>query len=236
MPVPTKLPSVVVLGGELYVFGGTTDWTKCEEIRSVQIYDPKTDQWRPGIDLSAPRYLSAAAIHDGNAYVFGGYGPGRRILDYNEKLNTKALEDTIGEWLTRSPIPTPRGALVAETLSDGIHLVGGSNADDNFLFTAHEVYDPATDTWTAKAPAPDLAVWGPASAVVNGKLYVIGGWSGGHSLRQSCPLIQIQNASLFAVPALNQLSSNFVLEFHKVYYRLLQSTANLGTFLGKPHE
>ena len=86
LPVPTKSPSVVVLDGELYVFGGTTDTRKGGDISSVQIYDPETDQWRLGFGLSAPRYFSAAAIHDGSAYVFGGYGPGRRILDYNEKL------------------------------------------------------------------------------------------------------------------------------------------------------
>ena len=56
------------------------------------------------------------------------------------------------------------------------------------------------------------------------------------TIRRTCPLIHIQNALLLAVPALNQLSHNFLLESHKVYCRLLQSTANIGTFLGKPHE
>ena len=55
-------------------------------------------------------------------------------------------------------------------------------------------------------------------------------------IRRNGSIIQIQNALLLAVPALNQLSHNFLLESHKVYCRLLQSTANLGTFLGKSHE
>ena len=82
-------------------------------------------------------------------------------------------------WITRSPVPTPRGALVAETLSDGIHVVGGSKKTESgwFQFTAHEVYHPETDTWSVKAPAPDLDMWDPASAVANGNLFLIGGWA-----------------------------------------------------------
>ena len=38
-----------------------------------------------------------------------------------------------------------------------------------------EMYDPATDTWTQKADMPSTR-GGPAIAVVDGKIYVIGGW------------------------------------------------------------
>ena len=47
-------------------------------------------------------------------------------------------------------------------------------------------------------------------------------------------LIQIQNAPLLAVPALNLMWNNSVLESHNVYYRLLQSTANLDLFVKTP--
>ncbi len=88
-----------------------------------------------------------------------------------------------GEWITRSPVPTSRGALVAQPLADGIHVIGGSNKTESgwFQFAAHEVYDPTTDNWSAKAPAPDLGMWAPASAVVSGKLFVIGGWPEHHA-------------------------------------------------------
>lgn len=87
-----------------------------------------------------------------------------------------------GQWLSKRPVPTPRGALVAETLQDGIHVVGGSvDGAGSFQLTAHEVYDPMSDTWRPKAPAPDLGTWGPASAVVSGKLFVIGGWPEHHA-------------------------------------------------------
>ncbi|MBC7130209.1 hypothetical protein H5T51_03170, partial [Candidatus Bathyarchaeota archaeon] len=43
--------------------------------------------------------------------------------------------------------------------------------------TVNEVYDPATDSWTTKAPIP-IGVSGYASAVVDNKIYVIGGYVG----------------------------------------------------------
>jgi N-acetylneuraminic acid mutarotase len=42
-----------------------------------------------------------------------------------------------------------------------------------------EAYDPATDTWTTKAPMP-TARQGLAAAVVNGSLYAIGGYNGSY--------------------------------------------------------
>ena len=49
-------------------------------------------------------------------------------------------------------------------------------------------------------------------------------------------LIQIQYAPASPVPALNQLQNNFLVKSCIVYRRLFQSTTNLGTFLGMPHE
>lgn len=52
-----------------------------------------------------------------------------------------------------------------------VHKTGGS-------LRIVEEYDPATDTWTKKTdmPTPRSSI---ATAVVNGKIYVIGGWDGG---------------------------------------------------------
>ena len=44
------------------------------------------------------------------------------------------------------------------------------------VVAVNEVYDPVTDTWSTKTPIP-LSVSAYASAVVDGKIYVIGGLS-----------------------------------------------------------
>jgi len=78
-----------------------------------------------------------------------------------------------------APLPTARGALIAETIGDSIYVVGGSiNWSGTQQFTSNEVYDPTTDSWSFAVPVPDLSTWDPASAVVDGKLYLLGGWPG----------------------------------------------------------
>jgi hypothetical protein len=55
-----------------------------------------------------------------------------------------------------------------------IYLISGKTGGPNSVVTLNEVYDPETNTWTVKEPIP-YPVDGYASAVVDGKIYVIGG-------------------------------------------------------------
>src|SRR5262249_36381239 len=56
-----------------------------------------------------------------------------------------------GAWETRTPMPTPRGALAAAVLNGRIHALGGSQRD---ALNAHEVYDPATNAWRRASAMP----------------------------------------------------------------------------------
>jgi len=83
-----------------------------------------------------------------------------------------------GTWATKAPMPTPRMLGSAHQVKDIIYVIGGTD-DPNFDSLTGvptvEAYDPATDIWTTKAPMP-----GPrlifASCVLNGKIYIIGGF------------------------------------------------------------
>ncbi len=92
-------------------------------------------------------------------------------------------------------MPTNRTAVTAGVVNGKIYLIGGTtiNTDETLsVFNLNEVYDPATDTWTTKAPLP-TAVTTFASAVVDGKIYVIGGQEYDEPL-SDCYLTQIYNA------------------------------------------
>jgi hypothetical protein len=77
-------------------------------------------------------------------------------------------------------MPTPRSYLTANVVGGKIYLIGGyvpDNSDFGFSISAlNEVYDPETDSWTTKEPMPTAAS-DYASAVVDNKIYVIGGQS-----------------------------------------------------------
>jgi len=83
-------------------------------------------------------------------------------------------------WRTRAPMITPRGLLSTAALDGKLYAIGGATSEiPAFVGTAvNEVYDPATDTWTERAPMP--TVRGAAQAVaVGGRILVLGGWTGG---------------------------------------------------------
>jgi hypothetical protein len=79
-----------------------------------------------------------------------------------------------GEWAYKTPIPTPRAYVTSCVLDNQIYVIGGGLTREEGS-AAVERYDPETDTWDvtiAGLPVPHFA---PASAVVNGKIYVMGG-------------------------------------------------------------
>jgi Kelch motif len=83
-------------------------------------------------------------------------------------------------WEERSPMPTPRGFTSAVVYDDLIYVIGGCSSDtpeqfDNEVATL-EAYQPALDAWVALAPMSTPRV-GPAAAVLDDKIYVVGGFS-----------------------------------------------------------
>src|SRR5947207_1710149 len=70
-------------------------------------------------------------------------------------------------------MPTPRYAPGAAGLDGLLYVVGGTIGFGR-LQTALEAYDPASDTWTARAPMPTARA-NLAVAVVDGILYAVGG-------------------------------------------------------------
>jgi len=90
-------------------------------------------------------------------------------------LLTASTAHAQGTWTSRAPMPTARSAPAIGVLGSAVHLVAGYQGGGACTYlNTHEAYDPATDTWSTKAPLswnPDQ----PGGAVVQGQLFVIGG-------------------------------------------------------------
>lgn len=88
--------------------------------------------------------------------------------------STKAMAAATGTWMAAAPMMTPRYAHSAITLGNGKVLVMNGTYQLNEV-NAPEMYDPATDTWTALAqvsPRPGASV----TLLADGKVLMAGGW------------------------------------------------------------
>ncbi len=87
-------------------------------------------------------------------------------------------------WTTRTAPSVRRQYAAVAALAGKLYLIGGQRTDAGVVpgpaTGAVEVYDPRTDSWSSAAPLP-TARMGLVAAVVNGKLYAIGGQTDGFS-------------------------------------------------------
>ncbi len=80
-------------------------------------------------------------------------------------------------WVAKAPIPSSSSGLDSVVLNGKVYVIGtnlttqGASADTN----SNYMYDPATNTWTQKAPMPYFEV-DFGLTTYQGQIYVIGGW------------------------------------------------------------
>jgi len=125
-----------------------------------------------------------AGVINGILYVVGGTS----VTGTGTALTTLQAYDPVSNtWTTKASMSTGREGPAAGVINGVLYVAGGvgsggiGHAD---AIAALEAYDPATDTWTTKAPMPTARAGG-AAGVINGILFVVGGTSssaiGGHT-------------------------------------------------------
>jgi N-acetylneuraminic acid mutarotase len=81
-------------------------------------------------------------------------------------------------WTQASDMPGARNHHTASVVDGKMYIFGGCSGQSEprraFMLPVVDVYDPATDTWTTAADFPTPR-WDLTAAVVDGKIYTIGG-------------------------------------------------------------
>jgi len=156
-----------VANGKVYVIGGQTD-TGSAFGNDVQEFNPATSNWTYRATMPTARSAGAAAVIGDRIYVAGGRPPrGNDFAVYNATSNT---------WQTLPNLPTQRNHLAACAIDGKIYVVGGrlqagfTSAMTNIL----EVFDPALNQWTTRAPMPTPR-GGVNGIAANGCFYIFGG-------------------------------------------------------------
>jgi N-acetylneuraminic acid mutarotase len=184
-PEPAEELYGVAAGGKLYVFGGLAPgWTP----RGLVLeYSPGTNAWTRKQPMPLASHHVAVTELGGKIYLFGGFVlPAGGPPAWVPIGNAWEYDPAADSWKILAPMPTRRGSPVAAAVGGKIYVIGGASIHPGSsepavlptrphraLGTVEE-YDPATDSWRARAPMP-TARNHAAVGVVGGKIYVLGG-------------------------------------------------------------
>ena len=175
----------IAAGGKLYVFGGLApEWTPKA---LVYEYDPTTNKWAKKNPMPLPSHHVALAEVNGKIHVIGGFTkPWNGPTAWVPIDNHWEYDPAADSWKPLAPLPTKRGSPAAAVVGGKIYVIGGATTHPGSTETsihparphrssdANEVYDPATNSWSARSPMPTPRNHA-AAGVVNNKIYVLGG-------------------------------------------------------------
>src|SRR5262245_5366035 len=105
-------PAVAVMGGKIYVAGGTGPDMVGNEL---EVYDPGADKWQPLASMSVPRNHTAGGAIGGRFYVVGGRG------SPNASTAHEVYDPTTNAWTIRAPLPTGRSGIAAGVVAERLY-------------------------------------------------------------------------------------------------------------------
>jgi N-acetylneuraminic acid mutarotase len=166
-----------VIDGKIYTMGG---FDASNDVNAFEVFDPATNTWSSPktTGMFNPRGAFTAHVIDGKIYVIGGFNnlaaKGHRVLGevdiFDPSTNTWSAPATTGTFNAR--------LLHASGVIDGkIYVVGGTqNIRDPLTTNTIQVFDPETNAWST---VKTTGIFTPraylSAAVVNNKIYVLGG-------------------------------------------------------------
>jgi PKD repeat protein len=195
LPLGREYASGCALNDKVYFIGGWRSGNYTYD--RLDEYDPLTDTWTSKSPMPTKRCAHFAIPISGKIYVVGG------AMDWPNPVYYKTVEiydPETDSWTTQDPQGTAENSDrwgYGSCIANGkIYFIGGTTASNappagqtySALQTV-EVYDPLENTWTEKAYMP-TARWGLVTAVVNNKIYAIGGASAYGDGSETCSVVE----------------------------------------------
>jgi hypothetical protein len=206
-----------VTSGGMIIFYGGTDGTNVTSATTG--YSPSGDTPLTLAPMSVPRaYFGYAPDRSGNAYAIGGLDDTGQPLASAECFNLDT--GATGAWSAIASLPVARYNFPAVfDHTNQIYIFGGfTNPVAGGEIASVLRYSVSRNTWTNLAPMPVATAGSCAAFGVDGKIYVVGGVSGGvatdavqvydplaNTWTISTPLPEALTASAMSVDSLGRL-------------------------------
>jgi hypothetical protein len=180
-PLPAMFGTSIAAGamnnGDFIIIFGGTDGNA--PTSTVFGYSPSGDTPATYASMSVARSYLGYATVKGNAYAIGGIDDNGQALASAESFSPES--GPAGTWSTIASLPVARFDFPAAT--DGtnqIYIFGGyTNANAGTEVSSALRYSVSKNSWTAITPMPVATAGSSAAFGADGKIYVVGGVSGG---------------------------------------------------------
>ncbi|HZN66151.1 MAG TPA: kelch repeat-containing protein [Tepidisphaeraceae bacterium] len=185
MPEAITHAGVAVDGDTVWVVGGFVGDNPGPSTSHVWKYDVSENAWTAGPALPAARAAGGLVKVGRTLHYFSGLGAGDMYTAPDEADHYVLDLDGGTRWTSGAPLPNPRNHIGAAEVGGKIYAIGGQrgggeegeksgNEDDV------QVYDPATDRWSSRAPMPfGRGHINGSTFVMNGRIVVAGGVKNG---------------------------------------------------------
>ena len=180
LPPPLRFrPSGGTLDNMIYVVGGATADIFCKDtvLDTVQAYNPATDSWSEKPPLPTARFQVGLGVDSVNHLLYA-VGGATAAPDFIALDTVEVYDPATDSWTIKQHLNTPRGAPAVAAVNGKIYAIGGQKEEHGAIDTVEE-FDPAANAWTtkpSKMPHPRLQ---SAAAIVDDKIYVMGGEADG---------------------------------------------------------
>jgi hypothetical protein len=177
MTTGRSLPVAATLdNGDVLVAGGAD--SSNAPLGTAEVYDPSSNSWTPTANtLSTPRLGGGIApLPDGRELLVGGESAGLPVQATT--ATTDFYSPSTNSFTPGPAMATPRFLFGIDAPHDGRVLVAGGAATSNgstTILSGVEIFDPATDQWSATAPLPQPLAELATDVLPEGQVLAAGG-------------------------------------------------------------
>ena len=178
--IPRWYHTSCTVGNKIYVMGGDNSDFSRPPLSDLQVFDPLTNSWSTPVTTGrfTPRYGLTSNEISGKIYVLGGdtdnIGISCNFLEvFDPSTNTWSTPSTTGTF-------SPRGLLTSSVVASKIYVMGGQGPSQISIAPLNtlEVFDPRTNVWSTPVTSGTFTARQElSSSVLNGKIYVLGGYT-----------------------------------------------------------